>query len=683
MKGDYRGDVDGLRAIAVLAVILFHFGWGLTGGYVGVDVFFVISGFLITRLVVVEIDQGAFSIAAFWERRVRRIWPAAIATTMAVLVAGWWLLLPRDFNDLAADAIAQLAMLANVRFWRGTNYFATNAELRPLLHTWSLAVEEQFYIFFPLIVVWSRRYGRTALLACIGGLCLASFVASILVMQDDRMAAFFLLPYRAWELLCGALVALLPASLLPAIHVRHATSFAGAALVAGPMLLYDHTTRFPAFAAVPPCIGTALLIAAGPAASLNRLLETPPLRAIGLISYSLYLWHWPVLAILRYSLGLQLKAPVALAAAGFIAALSYLSWRFIEQPFRGTRSDRSLRRTGSIAIAASAGVACLAGLIRLGDGIPSRFPSDILAFAAADDVCRDWSTENPCVQDGRPVLLPIGAPVTGERPCFLLWGDSHGMAISEYLDHLAREHGVSGFACLRGAACPVPGVWRPGDRGGDAARLRDKQHGEEMLAWISSARPRHVVLIARWSEYLAGGKTDHSEDFRVAHVDSPWPCTGETGHRVLREALCTLVGTCQSAGSQLHVLLQVPTQPLRPHQRAIQAALTGSAVSLQGIHRLAHQQTQAGINALLQEFSGDAVHIVDLGPSFFASDGFSRVGARNTSWYWDDDHINTRAVQAVLADVLLHLVLALQNGCESSSATSSTLPALPVKSKQE
>jgi len=200
VKLKYRPDVDGLRAIAVIAVIFFHGGLGMPGGFIGVDVFFVISGFLITKLIIKDLKKGTFSLANFWERRIRRIWPAAMVVTLGALVGGYLIMMPPAYKWLATDGIAQLAMLANVQFWRTTDYFGPAAETRTLLHTWSLAVEEQFYLIFPFILMFTWRYGRKVTLGTIATIMLGSFILSIWGVSTYPMAAFYLLPFRMWEL---------------------------------------------------------------------------------------------------------------------------------------------------------------------------------------------------------------------------------------------------------------------------------------------------------------------------------------------------------------------------------------------------------------------------------------------------------------------------------------------------
>jgi peptidoglycan/LPS O-acetylase OafA/YrhL len=261
----YRPEIDGLRAIAILTVVFYHVGLGCPGGYIGVDVFFVISGYLISSLILREMREGTFSLAGFWERRVRRIFPALAACVMATLVAGWFLLLPEDLENLGKSTVAQTLLAANIYFWRTTNYFASANEAKPLLHTWSLAVEEQFYLLFPLLLLACFRFPalrrpRTLVILILLGL-VGSLSVAVWGVKHQPYATFFLLPTRAWELLCGVLVAALPVSAIPTSRlVRESASWLGLAAILLPVWLYGETTPFPGLAALPPCLGTALFI---------------------------------------------------------------------------------------------------------------------------------------------------------------------------------------------------------------------------------------------------------------------------------------------------------------------------------------------------------------------------------------------------------------------------------------
>lgn len=429
----YRADVDGLRGVAVLLVVVHHAaGAALPGGFVGVDVFFVISGYLITRLLRAELAAGAFSALGFYERRVRRLAPALLFMLAATTAAGWFVLMPRAFEAYAASLVATVPGLSNVHFWRETaDYFAPAAETMPLLHTWSLAVEEQFYLFFPWFLLLLGRHAGAATVAAL----LLSFGLAAWMAQAAPTPAFYLPVTRAWELLLGALVALgaeRDARLRGA--AAEVAGWVGLAAVSTAALLLGPETRVPGAAVLLPCGGAALLLAGGGGTGAGRLLAARPLVAVGLLSYSLYLWHWPVLALLRARLASDALTPGWTAGALALSfALAWASWRFVERP---VRERRALRTRRALFAACGAGAAALlaAGLlIGRADGAPSRFPG-FAAFALPDRPQAGLAM--PC---SLPELARDPARCGGAgKPRALLWGDSfarhYGPALRERAD---------------------------------------------------------------------------------------------------------------------------------------------------------------------------------------------------------------------------------------------------------
>ncbi len=336
----YRPDVDGLRAVAVLSVVFCHAGFGFPGGYIGVDVFFVISGFLIAGLIYKELRQGTFTLANFWERRVRRILPALLVVTVVTMIAGWFILMPDAYLSLGKSVVGLALLGSNVQFWRDTNYFESAAEEKPMLHTWSLSVEEQFYLFVPLfLLILARKSQLHRAFLLLAAAAILSFGVSIYGSHRYPTATFYLLPTRAWELFAGALLAFFPDKWF-AVSARwkEAAAVLGMALILIPCFVYDHETRFPGLTALPPVLGTALVIWSGTLSTqfplLSRVLAWRPVVFIGLISYSLYLWHWPMLSFSRYQSIKTLPGLDRLILVLVSVVVATISWRFVETPFR-------------------------------------------------------------------------------------------------------------------------------------------------------------------------------------------------------------------------------------------------------------------------------------------------------------------------------------------------------------
>lgn len=373
----YRADVDGLRAIAVLGVVLFHLGLkAIPGGYVGVDVFFVISGYLITRLIHEEICSNRYSIRRFYVRRARRIFPALFAMIAATGIAGIFFLYPPEIKDLQAGILSGTTFLSNMYFFVSADYFAGWVDSHPLLHVWSLAVEEQFYILFPLLLVGLARFQQRYAKSILSGLLTISFVFSVWLTENNPQANFYLLPSRSWELMAGAVLALYGRKLKVSSLAAEVLSVLGLMMIAFSMRRYTAHTPFPGVAALLPCMGAVLLILTGIHSRplCSRILGSAPLRAIGLISYSLYLWHWPIIVFFRSrSLGPPLPAEQFQILA-LMLVVSALSWRFIEQPFRRKTTEISDGRVFAASVAAIIAINILA--LALGPLNAMYWPTD-------------------------------------------------------------------------------------------------------------------------------------------------------------------------------------------------------------------------------------------------------------------------------------------------------------------
>ncbi|MFT3896014.1 MAG: acyltransferase [Anaerolineales bacterium] len=380
-KLSYRSDIDGLRAVAVLSVVFYHAGMKLfSGGYVGVDVFFVISGFLITTIIVREIEAGEFSIIKFYERRIRRIYPALYTTLLFILIAAYFLYNPEVFAQACKSILATIGFVSNILFWTQSGYFAAPATLTPLLHTWSLAVEEQFYIFFPLLVLLIMRYARKWLKVSLGILALLSFFLSLYYIKQDASAAFYFPHLRAWELLIGGLLSI---NVVPVkIHstLRHTLSIIGLGMIIVSILSYSENTSFPGASALLPTLGSALIIYSGMGGEslVGKILSWSPFVFIGKISYSFYLWHWPVIIFGRYFL---IQNPTSLQMFLLVAAsflFSAFSWLVVERPFR-SRSFLPAPKIFVFAGSVMAVALLISGVSYLEQGLPGRFSKEELA----------------------------------------------------------------------------------------------------------------------------------------------------------------------------------------------------------------------------------------------------------------------------------------------------------------
>lgn len=551
----YRPDIDGLRTVAVVPVLVFHAGLGLSGGFVGVDVFFVISGYLITTLLLRELDEKRFSLIGFYERRARRILPALFTVLLASSVAALILMTPTDLVNYAKSAASAAGFLANIWFYTQEGYFTEAAELKPLLHTWSLGVEEQYYVLFPPLLWLAILLGRSRpplVLLTLAGL--ASFAVSVNAAADAPEAAFYLPQYRVWELLLGSGLALgLTRGWLdhPARHggLTGTAGLAGLAMIATAVLAYGPETRFPGAAALLPCLGAALVIWSGTQTRtpVTRLLATPPMVWIGKLSYSLYLWHWPIIAFAVYRKGADLSASEGAACLLLALTLSVLSWRFIEQPFRD-RTRLSPRAIFATAATATALTLALAAYTVHRDGLPARMPQAFLDLTETGPLMQpriDCHFVTAARADAGDVCRR-GAPDT--KASFVFAGDSHAFALSPAIFGAAESLGVAGVHYTYPGFRPLAGVRKPG-----YPELRDQV--EAFIAFLD-ARPhiRTIYITAFWQHQMTGYTYRTSGDI--------WVDDGYEGQGSAYNATATLNGLRRLArrlpGRRIVLLDDVP-----------------------------------------------------------------------------------------------------------------------------
>lgn len=658
----YRPEIDGLRALAVLPVMLFHAGFALfSGGFVGVDIFFVISGYLITAIILAELQAGRFSLVNFYERRARRILPALCVMMLVCVPLAWHWLDPQDLKSFAKSLIAVPLFSSNILFWRETGYFDTGVELKPLLHTWTLAVEEQYYVLFPLLLMAGWKLGRRWIVPVLAVLALVSLALAQRGAAADSSAAFYLLHARAWELLVGSFIAFYhvrrpPVADAPATASQQLGALAGLVLIGYGVFSFDHSTVFPGLNALVPTLGAALIILfAHRQTWIGRLLASRPLVAIGLISYSAYLWHQPVFAFARNS-SLVAPAPLVMAALTALSlVLAWLSWRFVERAFRDRQrvSRGQIFRYGALASVMFMGLGA-SGF--LSNGFANRFNVDPAVMSAFEDP--DIRSACDINYDGKGWGIDFcffGTPKAQASTQVAVFGDSHSEALLPAFDSAGKRLGVN-IAHLGVGGCPpllgvdvVVGNYGPGA----CADLAQRQYD-----YVKRNAIKKVILVSRWTLYT-DGDYDHQRMTGYFLVNDQSQVRSKQASRaVFAKALETTIDAYRALGAQVLVVAQVPQQLANPknlYYRLARETAETQAQKLATINALSvsldkHEQLQHYTRQLFEmDNQQQRIRLVSLDDAL--CQGQTCLIGDQDSYYKDYNHLSAKGVARVSGEI--------------------------------
>lgn len=648
----YRADIDGLRAIAVAGVIIFHaFPAVLPSGFIGVDVFFVLSGFLISSIIFGGLESGTFSIAHFYQRRVRRIFPALGVVLTAVLAAGWLLLFQDEYAQLARHAASGAGFIANFIFWHESGYFDTAASVKPLLHLWSLGVEEQFYLVFP-VLLWLVSRRRAWMLAMVAAAAIASFAWNLHVAAHDPVADFYSPFTRFWELMIGALAAYAMRHVRwlrdgPAGVGAAALSVAGAMVLAAGFVFITSGEHFPGTKALLPTVGTALLILAGPAGFVNhRLLQRRALVWVGLISYPLYLWHLPLLVFARISLGVEASSAMKLALIGASVLLAWLTFRFVEGPLRfGARG--TLKAVGLTAALAAVAVAGLR--IDAADGLPARaFPAKYSSYtstmisSARTPECTDKPYAYRLERDWYCRLGPEGTPT------LFAYGDSHALNILPALEQYADARGVTILFISTSACPPLLGIQAMrGEVGVEVhnCRAMNTRIRETVLAMGIKT----VMLMGRWSAYT--GNDIVPNEFGFIAVDEQAPLDRDSSRRSFEHGLAETIRQYHADGVRVLLVEDDAQQRVRPRDALRRAGRDDAAINALAVTRADHVASQQWVNGRLQNAGADGW----FGVTDALCDEVCDLVRDGRFLYFDDDHLSASGSALLLPSLTAFL----------------------------
>jgi len=652
----YRPDIDGIRAIAVVSVVLYHADLRLTpAGFLGVDIFFVISGYLIGGHIYSELLSNKFSFLSFYRRRAKRILPAFYVLIAFTIVAAMLLLSPLEATDFGRSAFAATLSASNVYFARHTDYFAPDNRLVPLLMTWSLGVEEQFYLCIPVLMVMLARTRRRLLLPVVVAISALSFLIACYELKSNPVQAFYGLPARAWELGVGVVLAIVERNRGRGV-LSHAwarwISPVGLAAMLLPIVLVDAKASFPGIIVLPAVLGTAVILAT-PASWLNRrLLSLEPLVFVGKVSYSFYLWHWPIFAFLRIISGDRLRPVVLLAAIAVSFGMAIASYFFIEQPFRRSTTSALplLVRYALVALVFLAASAVIWG----SHGVPRRYPQ----LAGLDRAMTALQT-TPCLvgkgQD-EPNLSSQCSDISGDGPAVAVWGDSHAVALSPELRSMAHAAGYS-FALFTKSSC------RPMDEAGLKGDSTAIDPGP-CAAFNRSAvdhidadqRIRIVIITNHWRRMYGPGETDEALAAEASH-----PGPGTVPDELVRlhmRFLQDAIRSFEAEGKQVFVLGDTPEFSFDPLvlDRTRSTPMRRTLAGWLGVNDYEGHTFPLGasrdvkVSALLRDLvaSVPGTTLVDLRHRLCDDAGRCAYRMGDQHFYLDSNHVSPTGAQFVL-----------------------------------
>ncbi|MDF7651418.1 acyltransferase family protein [Erwiniaceae bacterium L1_54_3] len=630
----YRADIDGLRAVAILLVVLFHSGvTSLQGGFIGVDLFFVISGFLIGGIISKEIAEKRFSFYQFYLRRIRRIAPALFFMMAILLALGFILLSPLEFSQLAKYSVAVFISVPNMLLLKSGDYFSTDSDLNPLLMTWSLGIEEQFYIVLPFILLLAVRL-RQSMVSVVLTISLISFAACIWLTSVDSTQAFYLLPTRAWELGAGVLLALWRPQPVTG-RAASLMNLLGWLLILASSVLISSDDRFPGWVAIIPVLAGCLMI--GARSELNQLLlENPLMRFIGKISYSWYLWHWPLLSLARICSDNPLTVWQGLMISTLALGIAWISWRFVEQPFRQTRAGTRWVIPGYCASSLLAAGAMV--LLWQTGGMKSRV-SELVVNA---DSWKISAQRNPC-------LLSYGANLPSRdtecqpntnRPGIALIGDSHAAALRASVSGYALRQDKPLYQLTK-ASCPfLIGATRVVNQVPNHAQ-QCITFNEKVLQMVMSDKIDEVVISAYWA---SGMSLLPGAGYReIGHPE-------KSNLEALQAGMDRVIAQLKQAGKKVTVIEDAPSvdvDPLRysnnrniPVRRELSAWLgEWKSPPLLSERTKLFQFPEEAVEKLLQAYKQQGVRVLSLKENLCNAQG-CMITSGGLPLYYDNNHLS-------------------------------------------
>ena len=633
---EYRKEIDGLRALAVLPVIFFHAGFDIfSGGFVGVDIFFVISGYLITTIIINEMSSNNFSLINFYERRARRILPALFFVMLLSIPFAWFWLTPSDLEGFGKSLIAVSTFSSNILFWRESGYFGAVSELKPLLHTWSLAVEEQYYIIFPLFLMLLWKAKLKLILLSLFFIFLLSLTLAHWSSFNYPIASFYLLPTRGWELLIGVFIAfyLKDNKFFKSSKLNESLSLFGFGLIVYSIFYFNESTPFPSLYALIPTLGTGILIlTAVPNTLMNRFLGLSPIVGVGLISYSAYLWHQPILAFARHRFFDETPKLMTLLLILGSFILAYVSWRWVEKPFR----NKKITTRKTIFIFSFAGIiffSLVGGIFINLNGAPERvnFSTELQKSFERPSVenCFDFSFDEINLDNFQEREWGCFLGEKKESIDYIFFGDSHSLSLKDRISSIAKERRINVFYAGLSSCLPFQGIYM--ELRGNCNLLN-----KMILTIAKRDNVKGLVLSAKWALYLSGDYSGSEGILISENRDGPF--LNENRSSAFTNTFHKTIKEFNNLKIPLHIISQPPLQYRTAESSYFKVAKNFGNIKDFSVKKKDFERLESFSHKLFAHNSDKITyhHILEL----FCNDNYCEFGNEKYSYYYDDDHLS-------------------------------------------
>ena len=656
----YRKEIDGLRAIAILPVVFFHAGFSYaSGGYVGVDIFLVISGYLITSLILSDRSNNKFSLTNFYERRARRILPALFLIILLSIPLAFMLMIPSELINFSWSVLATTFFSSNIFFWREAGYFASPSELKPLLHTWSLAVEEQFYVLFPLFLLIILRFKLKISVLIILLLLFLSLGLAQIASSKYPTANFYLLPTRGWELLCGSILAFyFFSNPNKKIFINNLFndffSLLGLLLIIYSIVFFDEKTPFPSFWTLYPVIGTSLLIVfANKESFIGKFLSIKPLVFLGLISYSLYLFHQPIFAYARIYTFDSLNENYYYLLMLLAIIFAYFSWRFFENPFRNKNKTSIKFLTFSI-IGMTCFFVLISSLTIKNNGFSERYDLDenIIKTLTIDHNEDCFAIEY--AHSSSKWGCDLGNINSKADYNFVLFGDSHANTYAKKINEFALKNNKKGFFTGINGCPPLIDI-KPFDPPGGPFNC--EKLNKRILDFVKKNKIENIILVARWSYYTHGDF--NQQDIRFLKTENFTKKELKSSQKAFTEGLKKTIEIYEQNGVKVNLIKQYPQQRINPKDlfyRKFYGSNFPELIQKYSISKEKNDELNSFANNLFSDISYENLNLIDLNSSFCTSKCL--IGDQNGSYYYDDDHLSDYGM-SLIADEIENLIISL------------------------